>query len=85
VLKQLGTINDKSINELLDLTNSCDLFERIIGVATLNALSQTVLKDMVFFAEGNLIDVLEVESTDTVTMIGGIKPFIESITHSSKN
>lgn len=85
VLKQAGTVTDTPLDKLLDLTDSWDLFERIIGVATLNALSQTVLRDMEFpLLRKNLIDVLEVEPSDTVTMIGGIKPFIAPITRSSK-
>jgi len=85
ILKQAGTVTDTPIEKLLDLTESWDLFERIIGVATLNALSQTALRGMEFpLLKENLIDVLKVEPSDTVTMIGGIKPFIEPLTRSSK-
>ena len=85
VLKEAGNITNKSLSELLDLTYSWDLFERIIGVATLNALSQTVLRGMdIPLLRKNLIDVLKVEPSDTITMIGGIKPFIEPLTRSSK-
>jgi uncharacterized protein (DUF4213/DUF364 family) len=79
IIKQAGTIAGRPAQELLSLAESWDLGERVIGIATMNALSQIVLEadpDRYALEERNLIDVLEVGSEDIVVLVGLIKPFI---------
>ena len=79
IIEQAGTLAGRSALELLNLAYSWDLVERVIGIATVNALSQIVLEahpDRYALEERNLIDVLEVGHEEVVVLVGLIKPFI---------
>ena len=79
IIKRAGTLAGRPAQEFLRLTDSWDLAERVIGIATLNALSQIVLEahpDRYAVEERNLIDVLEVGREDVVVLVGLIKPFV---------
>ena len=65
--------------DLARLAKSWELSESIVGIATLNALSQIVLNEEKYaINDGNFIDYIqaEVKATDTVALIGYIEPFI---------
>ncbi|MBN2334961.1 DUF364 domain-containing protein [Candidatus Bathyarchaeota archaeon] len=87
ILDRAGSLTEQPLRDLLDLTESWNLFERIIGVVSLNALSQRHIgqhsEDYPVF-RGNLIEVLEVEASDTVAMVGMIKPFVQPLRERSK-
>lgn len=87
IIDQAGTLAGRLATELLSLANSWSLGERIIGVATMNALSQIIFEadpDRYSFREGNLIDLLEVGHEDVVVLVGLIKPFIPILRSKAK-
>jgi len=87
ILDDAGHLTDISVTELLAYTDSWNLFNRILGVATLNALSQSVIRedpDRYPLLRENLINVLDVDAGDTVSMVGMIKPFMEPLRRESK-
>ena len=87
ILDNAGHLTELSVKEVLSYLDSWDLFDRILGVATLNALSQSVIReqaDRYPVLKENLINVLEVEPEDTVSMVGLIKPFVKPLTEKSK-
>jgi len=79
IIERAGTLSGRPASEFLSLAYSWDLAERVIGIATVNALSQIVLEahpNRYALEERNLIDVLEVGREDAVVLVGLIKPFI---------
>jgi uncharacterized protein (DUF4213/DUF364 family) len=79
ILENAGTLAGKSSKELLSLANSWDFSERVIGIATINALSQIVLdsnKDNYAIEKANLVDVIDIEPDNVVALIGLISPFV---------
>jgi len=73
--------------EFMHLADSLDLGERIIGVATINALSEIVFRDYpdrYLLEKKNLIDVLKVDKKDTVVLVGLIQPFVPVLKSKSK-
>jgi uncharacterized protein (DUF4213/DUF364 family) len=87
IIDDAGHLTDIPVRNLLDFNDSWDLFKRIIGVATLNALSQQVIKenpDDYPLLRENLINVLDVEAGDVVSMVGMIKPFIAPLQKKAK-
>ena len=87
IIDQAGTLAGRPAPELLSLAGSWDLGERVIGVATMNALSQIVFEthpDRYACEERNLIDVLEVGHEEVVALVGLIKPFIPILKSKAK-
>jgi len=87
VVEQAGTLAGRPASALLSLAYSWDLGERVVGVATMNALSQIVFEahpDRYNREERNLIDVLEVGHEDAVAMVGLIRPFVPIIRSKAK-
>ena len=87
IIQGAGTIAGQTALELLSLTDSWDLIERIIGIATVNALSQIVFEahpDKYAVEKRNLIEVLEVSPEDVVVLIGVIIPFIPFLRSKAK-
>jgi uncharacterized protein (DUF4213/DUF364 family) len=79
IVRWAGKLAGSSAIDLANLAKSWELSESIVGIATLNALSQMVLnEDRYTIDEGNFIGYIEakVEATDTVALIGYIEPFI---------
>ena len=79
ILKSAGTLSGRRAGEFMGKIDSWDMVERVIGVSTVNALSQMVFEaDPGRYAveEGNLIDVIEVGPEDTVVLVGYIRPFV---------
>jgi len=79
ILESAGTMAGRPATEFLDMADSWDLGERVIGIATVNALSQIVFEahpDRYIVEEGNLVDVIEVGPEDVVVLVGLIRPFV---------
>jgi uncharacterized protein (DUF4213/DUF364 family) len=79
IVRRAGKLAGSSAIDLANLAKSWELSESIVGIATLNALSQMVLNEEKYaIDEGNFIDYIEakVKATDTVALIGYIEPFI---------
>ena len=73
--------------DLLDFARSLDTSERVIGIATINVLSQTALNvDKYLISDGNFIDYIDkrVRKSDTVALVGYIKPFIQILQRKAK-
>jgi uncharacterized protein (DUF4213/DUF364 family) len=82
ILEDAGHLREKPISELLRYLNSWDLFKRVIGVATLNALCQKIIKENTEkypLLKQNLINVLNVKPEDRVSIVGLIRPFINPL------
>ena len=87
IVEQAGTLAGRPAPALLSLADSWDLGERIVGIATMNALSQIVFEthpDRYAHEERNLIDVLKVGHKDSVVLVGLIKPFIPILKSKAK-
>ncbi|MGD2142231.1 MAG: DUF364 domain-containing protein [Candidatus Bathyarchaeota archaeon] len=79
ILDSAGTFAGRPVIEFLGMASSWNLGERVIGIATLNALSQIVFEshpDRFTVEKGNLVDVIEVGPDDIVALVGLIKPFV---------
>jgi len=79
ILESAGTLAGRPATEFLGMAGSWDLGERVIGIATVNALSQIVFDvhpDRYVVEEGNLVDVIEVGPEDVVVLVGLIRPFV---------
>lgn len=82
VMKSAGTLSTSSAIELAHLSKSWELNKRVVGVATINALSQIVIeKENTDYQviDGNLLDNIEIRKNDTVVLVGRIRPFIPII------
>ena len=82
VVQRAGTLAGSPAVDLAKLVRSWDLSERVIGTATINALSQIVLErqsQKYVIAEGNLIDQIDIRRTDTVALVGNIRPIVPTI------
>ena len=88
IIKNAGTLAGRTAKELMDFVDSWDIIERVIGVSTINALSQLVIEanpKRYLIEEDNLIDVIEISSADTVVMVGHIKPFESAFRSKAKD
>lgn len=80
-IKFAGDLTNKSLNELLSWSLKIPSLERIIGIATLNSVSQHILKIINPYKklEGNLLNHLNIKADTKITVIGLIKPLIKEI------
>ena len=79
ILGSAGTLAGRPATEFLGMASSWDLGERVIGIATMNALSQIVFEahpDRYALEEANLVDVIEIGPRDVVALVGFIRPFV---------
>ncbi|KKL53856.1 hypothetical protein LCGC14_2271240 [marine sediment metagenome] len=76
-----GKLTNIHLNELLTWSLEGPGIKKIIGIATLNGVSQHIFKILNPYKkiEGDLLDVLEIDENTTVTFIGLIKPLIRKI------
>ena len=82
VVRQAGTLSGSPATELAERAKSWDTGERVIGVATINALSQILLRrehDGYTVTEGNVLEQVDIRPTDKVAMVGNIKPLVPGI------
>ena len=88
VVKHAGTLAGSPAIDLANLAKSWDTSESVVGVATLNALSQSVLnRKKYLIAEGNFMDYMEqkVEESDIVALVGYIEPFVEILRRKARH
>jgi len=76
-----GTLTNTSLSELLDWSYGPPSLQKIIGIATLNAMSQHILEIINPYKkiEGELINHLNINEKSKITFIGQIKPLIRKI------
>lgn len=82
VLQHAGTLGGAPATKLGGLAKSWDHGERVIGVATINAMSQIVLKqeqNQYSVLEGNMLDHVDIRLGESVAMVGNIKPLVPAI------
>ena len=82
-----GSLTEKSVDELLEWSLKPPSIKKIVGVATINAISQYVLQtdDSYTFLEEDFFNYLKIGKKTTVTFIGLIKPMIRRISDITKN
>ncbi len=72
---------ESSLKEMIQLSTSIHMFERVLGIATINAVSQYFLRgrsENLNFGK-NTIEILEEEGVSTVGVVGYMKPLIDSL------
>lgn len=76
-----GKLTGKKIGDLLQWSYKPPSLKKIIGIATLNALSQHILKIKNPYKQiyGDITEHLKIDETTKVTFIGLIKPLIKSV------
>ena len=77
-----GKLTNHPINELLEWSLEPPNLKKIIGIATLNGVSQHILKIInpyKKFQEKNLLNLVKINGDTKVTFIGLIKPLIREI------
>ncbi|NVM37707.1 MAG: DUF364 domain-containing protein [Candidatus Lokiarchaeota archaeon] len=81
-----GELTNYSISELLSWSYEVPSLKKIIGIATLNGVSQHILKIINPYQKfkGNLVDLLNINEKTNVTFIGLMKPLIKEIGKASK-
>ena len=82
-----GSLTEKSVDELLEWSLKPPSIKKIVGVATINAISQYVLQtdDSYTFLEEDFFNYLKIGKKTSVTFIGLIKPMIRRIRDITKN
>jgi uncharacterized protein (DUF4213/DUF364 family) len=79
VVSDAGALAGRHALDYLNLADSWDIGERIIGIATMNALSNIFFETYPFrysMEEKNLIEHLELLKEDVCVMVGLIRPFV---------
>ena len=88
VFNGAGLLHEKTAIELAEYATSDDSFERAVGIAALNALSQFVIEmnkeNYNFYSNLDILKVLPLSPESKVGMIGVIGPFVEYLTNNSK-
>ena len=72
---------ESSLKEVIQLSTSTHMFERALGVAAINAVSQYVLRDELedLSIGMSAIEILEEEGVSTVGVIGYMKPLVDKL------
>ncbi len=79
VVKKAGTLCGQSASELAQSAHSQDSIVAALGLATLNALTQPELP-----SAGDILDLLAVDPTETVGMVGYFSPLIGALKSRAK-
>lgn len=81
-----GELTNFSISELLNWSSEAPSLKKIIGIATLNGVSQHILKILNPYKKfkGNLVDLLNINEKTNITFIGLMKPLIREISKASQ-
>ncbi|MFX1600666.1 MAG: Rossmann-like domain-containing protein [Promethearchaeota archaeon] len=76
-----GNLTNQPISELLNWSLELPSLKKIIGIATLNGISQHILRIINPYTklESDLLEYLEISKDTIVTFIGLIKPLIKEI------
>ena len=87
-IDRAGTLSGSLALETARLADSWKLGETIVGIATINALSQIAIQTNTnrysIDFDVDCIDRMEIKKDDTVAMVGYIKPFIPVIRKKAK-
>jgi uncharacterized protein (DUF4213/DUF364 family) len=80
-VKFAGELTNYPLSELLNWSFATPSLKKIIGIATLNGVSQHILQIMNPYKklEGNLFNHLEINKDTNITFIGLIKPMIKDV------
>jgi uncharacterized protein (DUF4213/DUF364 family) len=88
-IDKAGKLSGKPALEIAGLARSWKLGEAVVGVATINALSQIVFEkkseDYLIVENANFIDQVKINENDTVALVGYIRPFISIIKNRAKS
>jgi uncharacterized protein (DUF4213/DUF364 family) len=79
VLKEAGSLSGRSASELAERAHSQDLIIAALGLATLNALIKPALP-----SAGDVLDLLSVDKTETVGMVGYFGPLVDPLKRRAK-
>ncbi|MFX1417886.1 MAG: Rossmann-like domain-containing protein [Promethearchaeota archaeon] len=76
-----GKLTDKPVSELLNWSLKTPSLEKIIGIATLNSVSQHILRIINPYKklEGNILPHLNIDNHTKITFIGLIRPLIKDV------
>lgn len=76
-----GKLTNKKLLELLEWSYLAPSLEKIIGIATLNAVSQHILRIKNPYSKltGDPLDFLKINRDTSITIIGLMKPFIRKL------
>ena len=76
-----GTLTESNAYDVLEMAKSWNMGESILGVATINALSQLIFEKFQEYKilKGNIINYLKIRKKDRIVFIGNIKPLIDKI------
>ena len=82
----VGSISGTYANYMLEMAKSWNLGESILGVATINALSQLIFDRFREYKmlKGNVMEYLDIRNEDKVVFVGNIIPLIERIEKKAK-
>lgn len=86
LMKRAGHLSGSSALELARLALSWDMRSRVVGVATLNALSQLSLRNQanrILTSKGNIADHLAVRG-DVVAVVGNMAPTVKKLKAKAK-
>jgi uncharacterized protein (DUF4213/DUF364 family) len=88
VFNGAGTLHEKTAIELAEFASSDDSFERAVGVAALNALSQYIIDENKekynFYSNLDILKLLPLNPGSKVGMVGVIGPFVQYLTKNSR-
>ncbi|MFW9828358.1 MAG: Rossmann-like domain-containing protein, partial [Candidatus Thorarchaeota archaeon] len=86
-IKFAGKLTERPLTELLNWSLNYPSIEKIIGIATLNGVSQHILKIISPYKKlkGNILEHLNIRETTKVTFIGLIKPLIKEVSKITQN
>ncbi|MHA2059376.1 MAG: Rossmann-like domain-containing protein [Candidatus Ranarchaeia archaeon] len=78
---QAGKAYGSGAYGLLSQVNSDKLFLRCIGLATINALSQSIIKRGLYQTEpvGEVTDLLGIQKGENVVLMGAVKPMLQGL------
>ncbi len=78
-VKEAGTLAGRKASELIVLAKSLNVIAAAVGLATVNALIEPPAP-----VRGDLLDLVAVEKTDTVGMVGYFCPLVEPLRKTAK-
>jgi len=82
IVRRAGTLAGSPAIALAELIKSWDMGEKVVGAATVNALSQIILAHpsrKYRITEGSLIDRIDIKRDDIVALVGNIRPIVQDI------
>ncbi|MDI9619542.1 MAG: DUF364 domain-containing protein [Candidatus Nezhaarchaeota archaeon] len=81
IAEKAGSMAGSRVADLLEMANSWDLGERVVGMATINALSAQHIEGGggLRVTKGNILERLEVKKDDVVVMAGNMRPLKQAL------